>query len=92
MSSSGGHNMPKSAEVAPLLQEAGGLAESCDIQRQGKIYRVGIAESLHGTCKRTGAQTTLKDYLKCICVFNISCSCGNFTASLCKPSVKQEEL
>lgn len=55
MSSSGGHNMPKSAEVAPLLQEAGGLAESCDIQRQGKIYRVGIAESLHGKCKRTGA-------------------------------------
>lgn len=92
MSGSGGHNAPASAEVAPLLQEADGLAESCDIQWQGKSYRVGIDESLHGKCKRARTETTLKDYLECICVFNISCSCGNFTASLCKPSIKQEEL
>lgn len=30
--------MPRSAEVAPLLQEASGLAESCDIQKQAKMY------------------------------------------------------
>lgn len=36
LTSSGGHNVPKSAEVAPVLQEADGLAESCDIQKQRK--------------------------------------------------------
>lgn len=61
MTSSGGHNTPKSAEVAPLLQEADGLAESCDIQRQAKIYRAGTVESLRGPCKRTRTQTILKD-------------------------------
>lgn len=39
MTSSGGHNVPKSAEVAPLLQEADGLAETCDIQKQGKMNK-----------------------------------------------------
>lgn len=42
--------------------------------------------------QHTRKQTTLNDYLKLICVFNISCSCGNITASLCKHSIEQEEL
>lgn len=32
------------------------------------------------------------DYLKFICAFNISCSCGDITASLYKQSIKEEEL
>lgn len=61
MTSSGGHNVPKSAEVAPWLQEAAGLAESCHIQEQG-MYRC-IQQESSSLCTEsaihTRTQTTL---------------------------------
>lgn len=69
MTGSGGHNVPKSAEVAPRLQEAGGLAEPWTFRSRAKMYRRTNREVFARKVQHTCTLTTLMDYLKIICVF-----------------------